>query len=270
MTSLTYQSTVLSGTGKSGKLKADPDGYYDMIGGGFNTHNSYKAFYDWPSAKRVLEGSSHFQRRISTSTLYAEDGHPVFVPGMTKQQWATRIYTLDHDRRCLHIKEFHIDDTTFKNDDGTPIITVMLRVKPSGARADVAAQSIENEHENPALSIRSITNDYVDPRTNTIVKMMKEIITYDLVIEPGIKHATKYNAPSLEELGIGSDFNRKDILEAIEYVKSIPGSFEDSDSIVCGLNNLLISQESDAGLYLPQTKLILPTAKVPKSNDWLI
>lgn len=261
MTILTYQPTVLQGTTKVGKIKCDPDGYYDVILGGFDTYNSANAFYTWSSAKAHFDKSSHFLRRIANGALYGEYGHPVPVPGMSRQDWLVRVMTIDQDRKSHHIRELTIDDTLFKNKDGAPMITICGRVKPAGPRAQALGDSLDNEFENTAFSIRSITDDFVDPRTGLTIKNMREIITYDYVDEPGIKQATKYNHPALENhaLGDASVFSRANVLAAIETVKQYGCGFE-SDSIVESLESLLVlpSQVIKTG--------IMGKAKIPQSS----
>jgi hypothetical protein len=55
---------------------------------------------------------------------------------------------------------------------------------------------MDNKMENTCFSVRSFTDDYVSG--GMVKKVVKEVITWDLVNEPGISVATKYNAPTLE------------------------------------------------------------------------
>lgn len=264
MSILTYQPTVLQGTTKVGKIQCAPDGYYDVILGGFDTYNSANAFYTWASAKAHFDQSSHFMRRVQNAALYGEYGHPVPVPGMSKQDWLMRVLTIDPDRKSHHIRNLTIDDETFKNKDGGPMITIFGRVKPAGPRAQALGDSLDNEHENTAFSIRSITDDFVDPRTGLVIKNMRQIVTYDYVDEPGIKQATKYNHPALENRALSEEsvFNRADILSAWRKAKEFESSGFESTGIVASLESLL---------ELPSKELkshILGKAKLPKSAGW--
>ena len=47
------------------------------------------------------------------------------------------------------------------------------------------------------MSIRSFTDDFV--RGGRVNKVLKEIITWDVVNEPGIESASKYRSPTLED-----------------------------------------------------------------------
>ncbi len=264
MSILTYQPTVLQGTTKVGKLRCDPDGYYDVILGGFDTYNSANAFYTWSSAKSHFDQSSHFMRRVQSAALYGEYGHPVPVPNMDKQAWLMRVLTIDPDRKSHHIRELTIDDETFKNKNGGQMITIFGRVKPSGPRAQALGDSLDNEHENTAFSIRSITDDFIDPRSGLVIKNMRQIVTYDYVDEPGIKEATKYNHPALENHALTGEsvFNRATVLAAWRKAKEYESSGFESSGIVASLESLL---------DLPSKELksqLIGKAKLPKSAGW--
>lgn len=264
MSVFSYQPTVLTGTTKTGKLKCDPDGYYDVILGGFDTFNSAKAFYTWDSAKAHFDKSHHFQRRISNGALYGEYGHPVFQPGMSRQDWIIRIMTIDPSSKSHHIRELQIDDTVFKNEQGGKMVTVFGRVKPAGPRAQALGDSLDNEHENTAFSIRSITDDFTDPRTGQVIKNMREIITYDYVDEPGISQATKYNHPALEALDLGMSFTEANILQTMDYVRSLGGSFESKD-LMLSLESLL---DSTKPVMPEKVSGILKRAHIPLTSKW--
>lgn len=268
MTILSYQPTVLQGTTKVGKIKCAPDGYYDVILGGFDTYNSSNAFYTWSSAKAHFDQSSHFLRRIQNGALYGEYGHPVPVPGMSRQDWLVRVLTIDQDRKSHHIRDLTIDDTLFKNKDGAPMVTICGRVKPAGPRAQALGDSLDNEHENTAFSIRSITDDFVDPRTGMTIKNMRQIVTYDYVDEPGIKEATKYNHPALEHMVLGEEsvFSRAVVLSAIRTMKQYENTGFEATSMVTSLEALL---DLPAVIHKENQKSgILGKAKIPKYSSW--
>lgn len=86
----------------------------------------------------------------------------------------------------------------FKNPNGTKIIAIRAKLRPSGAKGDFLQQQLDNPKENVCFSIRSFTeNTYRGGRTN---KVIKTIVTFDYVNEPGIHIAEKYKSPSLESL----------------------------------------------------------------------
>lgn len=258
MANFSYQPTILQGTTKKGKIKCDPDGYYDMIVGGFDTYNSAGAFYTFQSAKSQFDASSHFQRRIAAKKLYGEAGHPKPLPNMSKHEWMMRILTIEEKNVSHHIKELHLDDTLFRNKDGRPVVTVFARLKPAGPYAEGLGLSLDNCDEDTSFSIRSITVDHINPCTGILTKEMKEIVTYDWVIEPGIAQATKYHNPSLEQLGLHT-FTQAHLQSAIDKARDMFSGME-ADDIVERLERL------KSGIEIPRG--IVGAAKLPRSAHW--
>lgn len=195
----TYTCTALYGTNKTGKLRCDPDGYYDVILGALDYWNSAGAFYAFAPAKKLFEESSALQRRVAKGVLRGEMGHPRRLPGMSDRQYLMRI--LEIDEKCVshHIKEVTIEQNKIQDKQGNQVIAIMGRVKPAGPYGDALHQSFENPNENTCFSIRSITDDVIDRNGNRI-KNLLEIVTWDAVNEPGLAIANKYDHPSLEHL----------------------------------------------------------------------
>ena len=266
MSCLHYSPTILQGTTKVGKIRCGADGYYDMLAGGFDAYNSTGAFYTWDSAKSHFDKSSHFRRRVSSGALFGEDGHPIRVPGMTDEEWIVRILTIHPDRKSHHIKEIEIDPEGFKNKDGNPIQAVWIRVKPIGPRAQVLADSLENENINTAFSIRCLTKDFVHPFSGVKIKTMQQISTFDFVDEPGITIATKYNNPSLEMRTLGQEdvFTRPNIEAAMAYVRKNHSGME-SDSLMGSLESMMEATESV--LLIPKQGIQRPATR-PITSNW--
>lgn len=258
MANFSYQPTILQGTTKKGKLRCDPDGYYDVIVGGFDTYNSAGAYYTFQSAKSHFDSSSHFQRRIAGGKLFGEAGHPKPLPGMSKQEWMIRVLTVDEKNISHHIKELHIDDSVFKNKDGRPMVTVFARLKPAGLFAESLGSLLDNESVDVAFSIRSITVDHVNPYNGVLTKEMREIVTYDWVVEPGIAQATKYHNPALEQLGLHT-FTKAHLESAISKARDMFCGME-ADDIVERLERLKFESELPRG--------IVGAAKLPRSAHW--
>ena len=253
MSQVCYQPTILVGLNKKGVIKCDPDGYYDMLVGAFDAFNSAGAYYTMASAKENFDASSDFQRRISSGALYGEKGHPVHNNTYTRESWMRRVLTLDQSNLSHHIREVHLDNTTFKNKDGSPMVAVYARIKPI---VDQLAASLENPNENTAFSIRSITQDHVCPRTGILIKEMRFIVTYDWVIEPGIHIATKYHNPSLESHS-ASHWTNEDVDNAIREARDIYGGFEDN-SLISSLEMIRPKDEIVQPVPERKTKIILP------------
>jgi len=194
----TLSCTALAGTNKVGALKPDSNGYYEMVLGAYDFFNSSKAIYPFTSAKHLFEESSMLMRRINNGQCRSEYGHPKKQRGMTMSDYIQRIVSIEETNICAHIKSIRIDTQSVMDDKGKPVTAVIGMVKPSGPRGPALRESLDNPDENVAFSVRSLTNDTFENGGHQ--KHMKQLITWDYVNEPGISIATKYNAPSLEEL----------------------------------------------------------------------
>ena len=199
MGSVTYTCQALMGTNKAGTLKADADGYYEVVLGALDFYNSSGAFYELESAKDRFKASSSLMRRIANGALRGEYGHPKKLPGQTERDFMKRICDIYEDRVSHHIREVRIDYNSVKTKDGGPVIAIIGKVKPCGPHGDALKAQLDNPKENVCFSIRSITDDIVDG--GKWIKQLKIIITWDYVNEPGISVANKYQAPSLESIG---------------------------------------------------------------------
>lgn len=183
--------------GKQGIITPDASGYYTIPLGGINCYNSAGQFYDAPdSVLRLFDDSSDLQRRIRAGRLFAENGHPVPEPGMSEEAFLMRARNIPENRHCGHIKEVWLDNTSFKADNGAPIIGIMGKVKPDGELAHVLKSSFENRFADTCFSIRGFTVERWVGRVK--YKSLIDIITWDKVGEPGISHACKYQSPALE------------------------------------------------------------------------
>jgi len=188
------------GTNKTGALKPDAQGYYRVVLGALNFYNSAGQYYPLnPDVEKLFEASSILMRRASTGTLRSEYGHPKFQPGMSKKDFLYRIMDIHETNVCCHIHKIEIDKESVKDKQGNPIVTIIGWVKPSGPRGDVLRAQLEDPNENVCFSIRSITDDYLEP-SGRILKVIREIYTWDYVNEPGISIANKWASPSLEHM----------------------------------------------------------------------
>ena len=190
--------------GKQGILKPDGQGYYEQIIGGLNIDNSADMRYT--VEKRVLDlfdNSSVFKRKMQRGVLRGESGHPKFYPGMSKADFINRIYQIYEENTIIHFKDIWLDNTIMKNPDGTPIWAILGKFTPSGDKGPILEKQLRNGCENVCLSIRSITEDYQVGRK--VHRDIVEIITFDVVNEPGIHIAEKYKSPALESIGKGID-----------------------------------------------------------------
>ena len=214
MDKIRFTCTRLANTGKKGIITPNADGYYDLVIGGLNMYNS--AGMKYTAVKDVLDlfqnKSSSFRRKIERGALRGEVGHPKFLPGMSKDQFIDRIMTIDEKNVCCHFSEVYLDFDSFKNEDGSPIITIKGLVKPSGAQGAFLKEQLENPKENVCFSIRSFSSKAV---VGGVVQFrLVEVITWDRVTEPGLNIARKYFAPTLESY-VDHEIKKEVLQEAV-------------------------------------------------------
>lgn len=198
MNNIRFTCTALAGKNKIGTVPVDKDGYRDMVVGGLNMFNSAGQWYDYEGAKALFESSSTFMRRVQRGALRGEVGHPRQQVGQSDDRYISRVLDIDETNVCVHFKEIYLDFDKLKSADGKPVIAIMAKLKPSGAKADFLQKQLDNKDENVCFSIRSFTKDYYNKGVYT--RELKNIVTFDYVNEPGISIANKYQAPSLESL----------------------------------------------------------------------
>lgn len=193
--SVRFTCTSLTNTNKVGVLPCDENGYRTMPIGGLNVINSAGQYYTAAGAKDLFESSSVFQRRVRRGVLRSEMGHPKRAPGQSMDEYMQRVLTIEESNVCAHIAEVYLDFDNFNGADG-PIVAIMGKITPSGPHASMLDKSFNNPKENVCFSIRAFTSDYLN--RGMTHRVLKNIITFDYVNEPGISIAEKYKAPTLE------------------------------------------------------------------------
>ncbi len=197
MAVVSFSSTYLASKNKKGVLKPDSNGYYDVIVGGLNIHNSAGDYYVLNESKDLFENST-FKRRIQNGALKGENGHPRREPGMSDDAFLDRFLTIVESNVCVHYSDIWLDFNSVKDSAGRPVVAIMAKAKPSGPLAAVLENSLNDPNQNTAFSVRGFTKDI---QMGSIKhRILKTIITFDHVVEPGISIATKWNNPALESL----------------------------------------------------------------------
>lgn len=199
MSSVRFTSTKLVGRNKTGIIKPDANGYYELPIGGLNTLNSAGEYYTLEGAKQLFESSSIFMRRVQSGVLKAELGHPKKLPGWTMDDYLNRILSIEETNVVAHFSEVWLDEEFGKKNPqyrNPKLVGIMAKVKPSGPKAQCLKDSLENNLEDVCFSIRALTRDYYE-RGQTY-RVLQQIVTFDNVTEPGISIARKYEAPALE------------------------------------------------------------------------
>lgn len=195
MSTVQFECTRLQGTGKTGKLTPDSDGYYEVILGAYGVNNSAGMFYDQNSAMKLFTPDSPLIRRLEKGVLYAELGHPS-PAGFKSHEFLARVHEIKEDRLAAHIKSIRLDPD-FKDRNGKKMCAVIGKVKPCAPHGQVVKEALEEGSRNAYFSVRSITRD----DTMRGIKYTEKIINWDFVIEGGIHVAEKYLSPSLEQFG---------------------------------------------------------------------
>lgn len=214
MNNIRFTCASLARTNKTGILTPDKDGYYDQPIGGMSIFNSAGHFYTAePAALRLFENSSAFMRRVKRGALRGEVDHPEWVKGMSESEYAARMMTIDPRNVCVHFSEIYLDFKNFKNADGTPIVAIRGKFKPSGVHGDMLQKQIDNGKENVCFSIRAFTMD--SHQRGIRMRTLEEIVTFDYVNEPGIAIAEKYKSPVLESY-VEKVFSQDTISKAFE------------------------------------------------------
>lgn len=204
------------------QLKKDSDGYYEISLGALNIFNSAGAYYTLDKAKELFESSSSLMRRIENGALKAELGHPKRLPGMTMREYMNRILTIDIENIGAHIKSVELRETNVK-DKGSKenMVLIVGKIKPNGPKAQYLIDLLEDPDSNVAFSIRSLTNDKII--NGIVVKTLRTIVTWDIVVEPGLHVATKWKSLGIEELSLESldlievDLNDKYSMKSIKH-----------------------------------------------------
>lgn len=235
--SLVYQNNIIVGSTPVGSIKRDASGYYEVILGAFNVHNSGGAYYPLEPVKNLLLSSSDLMRRLHNRALRAEYGHPR-RERMTDVQFLVRIMDIVELNTCAHINKLELDEKrVVDKDTGQTIAAMIGYIMPSGPHGPVLEKQFENKEENVCFSIRSITNDTVD-YTGKVIKTIRQIVTWDYVNEPGIRYANKTYSPSVGMEGHSPHaildactFTEETILEARDYARTIGVATESSEML---------------------------------------
>ncbi len=212
LNSIRFACTSLAGVNKAGKLKKDADGYYEVVVGALNFYNSAGQLYVYEQAKELFTSSSQLMRRVSRGALRGEYGHPKMTPGMSSDQFANRVMSIYEENVCCHYREITLDFNRVKDANGNNVIAIVAWVKPSGPNAKALQDSLDNPNENVCFSIRAFTDDYRDK--GIVKRVLKTIVTWDYVNEPGISIAEKFKSPSLESL-VDQTFSRGNLERAV-------------------------------------------------------
>lgn len=197
-TNIIFNCTALRNSGKQGILKPDTNGYYRVPLGQLNVFNTSGEYYTYEGSKELFTKQSALMRRLSSGCLKGEEGHPSQLPGESSEDFARRCCSIEPKNVSHHIASVELDFNNVKDANGRPVIAIMGEVKPTGAYGDALQRSFDNPREDVCFSIRAFSSRKVIG--GVVHWTLKEIITWDRVVEPGIATARKFYAPTLESL----------------------------------------------------------------------
>lgn len=197
MERVVYQCNVLQGINKVGDLKKLDNGYYEVRLGALGAFNSQGWLYNEHEGRQLIEGSGGLMRMINqNNTLRGECGHPRFQPGMNQLAWFARVNEIYEPNTCFHMRRLML--APGKDQNGRAVTDILAEVRSTGKESSWFDRQLENRDENVCFSIRSFTDDKIIGGVKT--KLLRKIVTWDTVNEPGIAGSSKYGTASLESL----------------------------------------------------------------------
>lgn len=217
---LVFENTSFKESGKSGVLKPDASGHYEVVLGAFGSHNSSGAYYPDDKVKKLFTNSSELMNRTQNGRLYGEWGHPKMDPGMTTRDYLVKLLIMHEEQFSHHIKKLELHEN-FTNANNTPCLGVIGWIKPFGPHGHLLEESFNTPEQNCCFSLRSISLDSRDS-SGRLIKNPVKIVTYDAVGEPGLDVADKYHNPAVESRTFSDNFNTRheftetDVLSAME------------------------------------------------------
>lgn len=228
-------------------IKKVDNGYFQVLIGGLNVYNSVGDYYTAQGVTRLFEESSLLMRRLKNGYLKGERGHPK-QGGLSNKDYINRLLEIDDGNVMCHYRSLWLDTELGKRNPklGNPnLIGIYGEACGSGPHGEAFNRSMENPSENVAFSVRGFTNDQYVKGTN--VRELINIITWDVVIEPGIGTSNKFDAISLEEFKYESLANKYFSLESLkEVANSKSGISTESKDIVTD-----VIQSFEASKYTP-------------------
>lgn len=189
--------------GNKGALKPNERGEYRVRLGALNVFNTSGIGYIDGDGEYNLRNAikndgqdgrpmSMLNQRMYKNSFLGEAGHPNWEPGMDKSKFFERNLYIDPKCVSHSIRKLYLIDTKENvNKLGITgnIVYIDADIVPIGPYGQALKQMLESPYENVAFSIRALTDIiYVN---STKIRKLKDIMSWDWVIEPGIKMANK-------------------------------------------------------------------------------
>lgn len=235
LANISYENKLKEEMGKStGILRPmDASGYRRIILGGVGLLNSGgQEYVDDAEVIALFEKSGNLQRRVEAGRLYAELGHPK-MEGMDEEAFLIRILSLYEEKEVGHYRKIELVPGT--DEHGRPCRIIYGEVRPSGPFAPVLEDKFNNGWSDTCFSIRCMTD--VFRSYGRVQKRITEIITWDMVGEPGIAVASKYRTPATEsfaQFSLETMMNARGRLEQYNVGLEAKGAIEMIDRLIEG------------------------------------
>lgn len=152
--------------------------------------------------ENLFASSSDLQRKIQSGKLMGEWGHPEPKPTDTPQTFMQRACLVSDKETCALFHQVWLDKDVAKSElmkaNGIEPDTVvtMARVKPHGSKWETLQRALDDPNCNVSFSVRNLSYDKTV--RGTVYVIISKIITWDAVIDPGIKAASKWLSPRME------------------------------------------------------------------------
>jgi hypothetical protein len=189
------QCTINRGFNNTGTLKKLDNGYSQVVLSALEYPNSARAVYDAAAAERLLVENSNLQRRCRDMLLKGELGHPKESDSPNFDAFMKRVHIIEERNVAAHYRKVWIEPN-YRLPDGSVIIAIMGEMCPSGPHAAHIERSMANPYENVCFSLRGMATDrFVNGQKR---KYLDNLVTWDVVTEPGLRPATKFHSPACE------------------------------------------------------------------------
>jgi hypothetical protein len=228
-----YVIEAVKPAGANVALTKDADGYYYVTLGALNVYNEAGDFYLEDGVAAMIASDQHILgKALKGGYLKGEAGHPMMDNTMTKTQFLTRNFKVLHDRVSHHIKSVELIPSNIPSGMPGKGNTILIKgwVKPDGPFGDQLQKSLDDPNQNTAFSIRSFTSDTIIGGVN--IKKINAIITWDWVMQPGIKIANKYSAAGIAVESISSITISNEELSSPAFMEEVGRSFESNEAVM--------------------------------------
>jgi len=173
----------------------------------------------------LFEEGGIVRRRIDGGFCRGEYGHPD-ISNMKLPELIARLLKTEEKLLSHHIRR--VDLQTWKDEFGKEIVLTIGWLRPCGPYGPTLADHLNNDEENVAFSIRSVTTDTMMKGMYT--KIVRDIWTWDFVNEGGIKQANQFQTAGLESIIDSFQFTPEDLEATRKLIIPVAGMESDMSS----------------------------------------